>query len=161
MIRDADLLKATMRKKAFAVHDACAKMGFELLIYCTERCPRQQAILYRMGRPIRQIRKKAQQLAEYNPAMAQLLMDVGPQQGHKVTNAGPGQSLHQYGWAFDAVPLLHGKAIWESDHPYFQDYGRAVRDAKLEWAGDWRFKEYFHAQMPGKDWREMIKTLKA
>ncbi len=139
----------------------CAEREVDVLIYCTLRTPAEQARLYRQGRNIRTIRGKAQELRQWNPALADLLMDVGPQYGPKVTAAGPGQSYHQYGYAADGVPLRGGKPMWDASAPEWRIYGDCARAAKLEWAGDWnRGREYPHVQMPGRDWRKMIRGLK-
>ena len=109
--------------------------------------------MYRKSRRFSTIEGKATKLENRGfPALAQVLMDVGPQAGTvgaHVTNAGPGESWHNYRRAFDAVPLLDGKPLWSSRHEEWQIYGQAARDAGLEWAGDWtRFKEFPHSQLP-------------
>jgi peptidoglycan L-alanyl-D-glutamate endopeptidase CwlK len=64
-----------------------------------------------------------------------------------VTHARPGYSLHNFGLAFDVVPLDAGKPIWDASHPVWQRIGNTGKEANLEWAGDWkRFKEYPHFQ---------------
>ncbi len=66
--------------------------------------------------------------------------------------AGPGESWHNYRHAFDAVPVVDGKAMWNSSHLHWQLYGAIARDFGLEWAGDWtRFREYPHSQLPADD----------
>jgi peptidoglycan L-alanyl-D-glutamate endopeptidase CwlK len=67
-----------------------------------------------------------------------------------VTNAGPGESWHNFGHAFDAVPVLDGKPAWNylTAKRHWDAYGEAVRRAGLFWAGDWvTFREYPHAQL--------------
>lgn len=93
----------------------------------------------------------------------------------KVTNAKGGQSIHNYGLAFDIVLLYDndnngsfeeaswslkkdgdkdGKADWMEVVTYFKSKG-------WEWGGDWKsFKDYPHFQMKKKDgssynWREL------
>ena len=150
-------LKATMHKRVEVFLLLCDEAGLPVLIYCTLRDAAEQARLYRQGRNIRTIRGKAVELRTYNAALADLLLDVGPQNGPKVTGAGPGQSLHQYGWAADGVPLRAGKPAWDAADPLWQTYGACAERAGLEWAGNWtRFREYPHLQMPGKDWRKLI-----
>ena len=159
--RNLEDLKKTMQRKANQFLGICALSDLDVLIYCTYRSPEEQARLYRQGRNIRTIKGKANQLRELNPSLADLLMAVGPQHGPKVTGAGPGQSLHQYGWAFDGVPLRDGKPAWAADDPLWQIYGECAEQAGLEWAGNWRsFTEYPHCQMPGKNWRDLIGGLK-
>lgn len=88
----------------------------------------------------------------------------------KVTNARGGQSLHNYGLAFDIVLLYDkdgngtfesaswdtvidrdgdGMADWMEVADYFKSKG-------YEWGGDWTsFKDYPHFQIPGYNWREL------
>ena len=100
--------------------------GLDVLIYCTMRTDDEQAALYAQGR-------------------------TAP--GPVVTNARPGASLHNpqrdgKAWAFDAVPLKHGKAQW-ADDAALNAMGRAGEAAGLEWAGRWRGKlrERVHFQI--------------
>ena len=159
--RSLDDLKKTMSRKANQFLGICALADMDVLIYCTLRSAEEQSRLYRQGRNIRTIRGKADELREHNPALGDLLMSVGPQHGPKVTGAGPGQSLHQYGWAFDGVPMRDGKACWSADDPMWQIYGECAVKAGLEWAGNWtKFTEFPHCQEPGKDWRKLIRGLK-
>lgn len=96
--------------------------------------------------------------------LADLLIAVGPQTGRRVTNAGSGQPMHNYGLAFDAVPLRGGKPVWQTlkkeDRVLWETYGRLGNELGLEWAGNWtRFREFPHMQEPGSQWRELIRTL--
>lgn len=142
-------------------HDA----GLDVLIYCTRRSCEEQARLYRQGRTSARIELMLTALErDYGRAdLAELLHNVGPQYGPLVTNAAPGQSLHNYGLAFDAVPMRHGKPIWNTaapeDHALWELYGALVAAAGLDWAGKWQmFRELPHAQLPGHDWRELMRA---
>ena len=67
-----------------------------------------------------------------------------------VTHARPGYSMHNFGLAFDVVPLNAGKPIWNVSDPAWQTVGRTGKECGLEWAGDWkRFREYAHFQYTG------------
>lgn len=143
--------------------DQCAREGLDVLIYCTHRDFHEQAKLYRNGRRKSLIRDKYNQLIKLGREdLAEILMDVGPQKGRSIlTNAGPGQSYHNYGFAFDGCPLRNGKPVWGTsdaeDRELWSEYGRVAADVGLEWSGKWtRFKEYPHCQMPGVDWRVLI-----
>jgi len=153
------------------LHDAALKMkdafelafkdeNIELLIYCTYRSFEEQAKLYRQGRPFHVIQGMAIRLKKkYNREdLHDILLGVGPQYGKKVTYAAPGQSLHNYRMAFDAVPLKAGrKPLWSKKEETWQVYGRIATQSGLEWAGNWkRFKEFPHVQLPNLDWRQLI-----
>lgn len=114
-----------MQGRAGAFLRECSGAGLDVLIYCTLRSLQEQAALYAFGRS---------------------------RPGRIVTNAGPGESLHNpdadgFAWAFDAVPLLHGKAQW-SDAAALQLMGECGEFVGLEWAGRWRggFRESVHFQ---------------
>ena len=66
-----------------------------------------------------------------------------------MTNAGPGESWHNYAEAWDAVPMINGKPVWKymDAKEYWDAYGETVRQMGMYWAGDWTsFREYPHAQ---------------
>lgn len=89
----------------------------------------------------------------------------------KVTNARGGQSIHNYGLAWDIVLLLDKDnngyfetASWDiyADHDddSVADWMEVVRFFKseldVEWGGDWTWKDYPHFQIDfGLGWREM------
>jgi peptidoglycan L-alanyl-D-glutamate endopeptidase CwlK len=133
----------------------CADAGFELLIYCTLRDAQEQARIFRQSRTKEQVQKKADQfIAQGFPALAKILKDVGAQKaGPKVTNAGPGESFHQYNRAYDCVPVLQGKPIWGTGGAgaaIWDKVGKLGKKCGLEWAGEWTtFREFPHFQLTG------------
>ena len=154
-------LSISVASKAIQVLSGCADRQVELLIYCTYRTVEEQSRLYRNGRGILAIESKAKQLSDkYNrPDLGELLIRVGPQFGERiVTYAGPGQSMHNYRAAFDAVPVVDGKLQWSPDAVEWQIYGNVCAEVGLEWAGTWSIKkrEYPHAQVLGVSWRDLI-----
>ena len=151
--RDLSTLIAPLKDAAIRTQQCCKLHGFYLLVYCTFRSFEEQARLYRQSRRLGQIRRKEIALEALGyPELAQVLEDVGPQWGtigRHVTGAGPGESWHQYRRAFDAVPIVAGKAEWSNSSVYWRKYGRCAVDVGLEWAGNWTtFREYPHSQMP-------------
>ena len=73
--------------------------------------------------------------------------------GKIVTKAKPGQSMHNYGLAFDVVPLRYGKPVWGTtgaDGELWNRIGQIGESVGLEWAGRWqRFREFPHFQWTG------------
>ena len=80
----------------------------------------------------------------------------------KVTNAKGGQSIHNYGLAFDIV-LLYDKdgnetfetASWEQNK-YWMQVVNYFKSKGWEWGGDWKFKDSPHFQKTfGLTWQQM------
>lgn len=66
--------------------------------------------------------------------------------GSIVTNARGGQSFHNYGLAFDIVPIVNGKAIWNQRH-LFEEFAQLAKKRGWTWGGDFvSFKDYPHFQ---------------
>lgn len=153
--RDLKDLVAAASDKALIVQQACREAGgFDLLIYCTLRSLEEQARLYRQSRSRSEINAKMDKLSSRGfDYLARIIESVGPCYGRHVTNAAPGESWHNYGEAWDAVPLIDGKPAWNylQAKAHWDAYGEAVRQAGMNWAGDWTgFREYPHAQLkPG------------
>lgn len=149
----SDLNKEMITKANFVVYQ-CKKNNVDLLIYCTLRSLEEQAILFRSSdRTGEKVKAKIKKFRERGLGfLADIIEKVGPQKydGWK-TNAAPGESYHNYRLAFDAVPMLRGKAMWNyNDYPEgWEAYGNACRMAGLSWGGDWseKYKDYPHAQL--------------
>lgn len=76
--------------------------------------------------------------------------------GSKVTNARAGQSAHNAmiqgkpaARAFDVVPLVNGKAMWDAKHPAWQTMGRIGMELGLNWYGrpNAPFREFPHFEL--------------
>lgn len=118
---------------ALPVRSACMELctraeavGMYILVYCTLRSEEEQGVLYASGR-------------------------TAP--GRILTNAKPGQSLHNpdalgRSWAFDAVPMLAGKPQWENIE-ILDSMGAIGESCGLVWAGRWRgnLRERVHFQI--------------
>lgn len=161
--RDLKDLKPETAEKARDLIYACGNHNIELLVYCTFRDNAEQALLFCQGRTAEQIQKKAQELEiEFKrPDLAAYLVATGARTGKRVTWAGPGQSMHQYGFAFDCVPMVGGKPVWDRITPINQilwaKIGRLGTEVGLEWAGYWpNFKEFPHFQEPNIKWEDLI-----
>jgi peptidoglycan LD-endopeptidase CwlK len=123
-------LHPRLRELAHAHAAKCAVEGITLLIYCTWRSNEEQAELYAKGR-------------------------TAP--GRKVTNARPGESLHNHtangtpaAYAYDAAPLVGGKLDWQFG-PEWQRMGELGESLGLEWGGRWgKLADNPHFQLPAE-----------
>lgn len=84
----------------------------------------------------------------------------------KVTNAKGGQSIHNYGLAFDIVILKQdakGKwhASWDVDE-YWLKVADYFKRKGMTWGGDWKsFKDYPHFEFNfSKTWRDYLASTK-
>ena len=108
----------------------CKSHGIDVLITSTLRDNESQNALYAQGR-------------------------TAP--GKIVTNAKGGQSYHNYGVAFDFVPLVNGKAMWD-DLDLYKKCGEIAESVGLEWAGRWqgKLRETAHCQFTnGLHWSDL------
>ena len=147
--RDINLLVPELKEKAQTLVE---RAPFEVLIYCTARAAEEQAKLWRQSRSKKVIQEKIETLIRFgHTTLAQILEKVGPQSGPPVTHAGPGESFHQYGLAFDGVPIINGKAAWEI-HKYKKEWtelGKIALSLGLNWGGNWpKWADYPHFQLP-------------
>ncbi|WFD12166.1 M15 family metallopeptidase [Tepidibacter hydrothermalis] len=100
----------------------CKKQGIDVLIYSTFRSKEEQDKLYSQGRTA---------------------------SGEKVTNAKGGYSYHNYGLAFDCVPIINKKAQWNRTDLY-DVMGKIGKSIGLEWGGDFKsIKDRPHFQWTG------------
>lgn len=150
-LQDLDVRVAALAAKHIAV---CKAKGVELLVYCTLRDEKEQARLYRTNRSAVDIERKieAMKRAGY-PVLAKILDGVGPQPNVRdakgrmaiKTHAGPGESFHQHGLAYDCAPLVEGRILWDPSHWTWKTIvaeGKALglrdlsfEDGHFEWPG--------------------------
>lgn len=110
--RDLNDLTPEVKAKAEAFIAACLLEGIDILVTSTYRDNEAQTALYAQGRTKR---------------------------GVIVTNAKAGYSYHNFRVAFDVVPLVNGKPVWNTkglDRPLWQKIGAIGKQCGLEWAGD-------------------------
>jgi peptidoglycan LD-endopeptidase CwlK len=120
--RRVEDLHPIVAAKCQAFIGACDAAGIDVLITSTYRDHASQAALYAQGRTT---------------------------PGRIVTNAKPGRSWHNWRLAFDFVPIVAGKAMW-NDHQAFIKCGHIAESVGLEWAGRWtKFPEMAHCQFTG------------
>jgi peptidoglycan L-alanyl-D-glutamate endopeptidase CwlK len=115
--RNLNDLHPVVADKARQFLALCKKAGIDILITSTYRDNESQAALYAQGRT------KA---------------------GRIVTNARPGQSFHNYRLAFDFVPIVNGKAMWNDARTFkrAREIGESIglqglsfELAHLQWTG--------------------------
>ena len=107
--------------------DAAAAAKIDVLVTCTYRSELEQAELYAKGR-------------------------TAP--GKIVTNAKPGQSLHNTkrngnpaARAFDVVPIVAGKLVWDAKHPHWDKLGQIGESVGLKWGGRWKKPDRPHFEL--------------
>jgi peptidoglycan L-alanyl-D-glutamate endopeptidase CwlK len=114
--RNLEDLHPLVADKAKQLVQMAAAEGVEILVTSTLRTFEEQAELFAKGRT---------------------------KPGAIVTDAKPGSSWHNFGLAFDVVPLVNGKAIWNS--PFWNQIGELGMEVGLVWGGDFRsFKDKPH-----------------
>lgn len=88
----------------------------------------------------------------------------------KVTNARGGQSIHNYGLAFDFCLVQGGRTIWDVakdfDNDKIPDWMEVVKifkDAGYKWGGDFKsFKDRPHFEKTfGHTWQQLLEIKKA
>ena len=122
MSREIDHLQPAVARMCREFIYLCAENGIDVIITATRRTMEEQAALYAQGRT-----------------------KAGP----RVTNAAPGKSWHNWGCAFDFVPIKNGKADWNNIMT-FGKCGKIAESVGLEWGGRWRtMKDLPHCQFTG------------
>ena len=98
------------------------KAKISYVITCTYRTNKQQQELYNQGRVTK---------------------------GPIVTNARPGQSLHQYRCALDIYPIVNGKIDLAGRHlTTWKKMAECFKSEGFEWGYDWKtFREMPHFQL--------------
>ncbi len=128
-----DLLPA-VASRCHAFIGACNLTGVDVIITTTYRDFESQDALYAQGR-------------------------TSP--GKKVTNAKGGDSIHNYGRAFDFVPTRNGKPVWGYkgvDSELWLKCGIIAESVGLEWGGRWKtLIDRPHCQYLGGATLEMLR----
>jgi peptidoglycan L-alanyl-D-glutamate endopeptidase CwlK len=116
----SDLLPVVGKKCAAFIAQAKAA-GIEVVITSTYRDHASQDALWAIGRT---------------------------KPGRRVTNAKGGQSFHNFRVAWDFVPVIAGKAVW-NDLSLFRRCGEIGEALGCEWGGRWKMRDYPHLQYTG------------
>lgn len=121
--RSLDDLDPIPREVCKAHIEECRLVGVEIIITSTYRDFDSQAALYAIGRDGDLTRKK-------------------------VTNAKPGKSWHNYKCAWDVVPIVQGKPVWNAKDSAWQDVIIAGEKVGAEAGARWKtFPDLPHFQV--------------
>ena len=105
---DKVVLDNVLKSKADKLIEAASLEGIDVRIISTVRSMDKQAKLYAQGRTTK---------------------------GSIITNAPPGMSYHNYGWAVDVCIYKNGKPDWRSK--YWNRIGEIGVEQGLIWGGNW------------------------
>lgn len=119
--RDISELHPVVQEKAHAFLAMCNQRGINVVVTSTYRDHESQNALYAQGRT---------------------------KPGKIVTKAKGGQSFHNWRVAFDVVPVVNGKAVWDDD-VMWEKLGDIGVQCGLEWGGNWKFRDSPHFQYTG------------
>jgi len=77
--------------------------------------------------------------------------------GQKVTNARGGESLHNYGLAFDYVLIINGEVSWNVDSNWTK-VAETFKKQGFSWGGEWKsIKDYPHLEKTfGYSWQQLL-----
>ncbi|SEW21499.1 peptidoglycan L-alanyl-D-glutamate endopeptidase CwlK [Chitinophaga sp. YR573] len=81
--------------------------------------------------------------------------------GSKVTNAAGGESIHNYGLAFDYALLIDTKISWKVDENW-KKVAQAFKAKGWTWGGEWKsIKDYPHLENTfGYTWQKLLEKYK-
>lgn len=177
MIRSMDELDPDFRSAVDGVLHACLQRHVQMVVYCTLRTVRQQAVLWRQSRSSGEIERHLHVLREHGAnELAEAIVAVGPCDGPPVTNAPPGASWHHYRRAVDAFWLHDDAADWSTRTRNrlglngYSVWADCAERSGLVAGGHWkRFKDWPHVQADedgvlehhGGDWLRVQRALQA
>jgi peptidoglycan L-alanyl-D-glutamate endopeptidase CwlK len=128
-----NLLKPKVKTLALELQKRAKEAGVDIIFTCTARTRAAQDKLYAKGRTL---------------------------PGKIVTRAKGGESMHNYGVAFDICPVVNKKAVW-NDVELFNKIGKIGMAIGLEWGGTWKkFIDKPHFQYTAGYGLEDFKTVK-
>lgn len=116
---------------------ACANRGIEIIVTSTYRDAESQEQLWKIGREPGDTRKR-------------------------VTNARAGHSWHNFRCAYDVVPVIQGKAVWNAKDPVWQEVVEAGIAVGAEAGARWKtFPDLPHFQVRPKAGDDFIDLVEA
>jgi len=149
MSADLNLLRPKTKKLCELWIEACRKEGINLVVTQTLRSMDLQDAYYSQGR---------ESLEVVNSKRAKVkLAKITAKDNKIVTNAKAGTSPHNYGLAWDFVPIINGKADY-TNLALFKKMGEIAKKISfegytLQWGGDFKkIVDMPHIQL--KDWKK-------
>lgn len=143
MVDSLEKLQPIFRELTYKFISKCLEYGIKVKIYNTLRTKEEQEALFLQGRAPVNVVNEARKKAGLKPIIADENKIV------TLTKVSP----HCYGLAFDFVPIVDGKAIWNDDK-LWEKCGKIAENLGLEWGGRWKhFPDKPHVQM--KDWKKI------
>ena len=133
-------LEVETREKALLLLAIASDQGYAIRVTQGLRSLAEQEALYVQGR---ESREKVNAMRRFAG-----MPHLGPLERNRiVTNAKPGYSWHNFGRAFDIVPMRRADRlmpVWAS--PFWRAIGEIGKQVGLEWGGDWTKPDRPHFQ---------------
>jgi peptidoglycan L-alanyl-D-glutamate endopeptidase CwlK len=145
MTSDLEKLNEHFKRLAYIFITECEKQGIRVKIYNTLRTKQEQEALYLQGRTPISVVNLAREKAGLEP--------IKESENKIVTHLK--SSPHCYGLAFDFVPIVDGKVVWNNDF-LWETCGKIAESLGLEWGGRWKsLPDKPHIQM--KNWQKFLR----
>ncbi|MCX7653594.1 MAG: M15 family metallopeptidase [Fervidobacterium sp.] len=147
MLDNLEKLQSDFKQLAHKFVERCREDGIKVKIYNTLRTKEEQEALFLQGRAPVEVVNTARKKVGLTPISAQ---------ENKIVTLSK-DSPHCYGLAFDFVPIVNGKVIWNDDK-LWEKCGKIAEKLGLEWGGRWKdFPDKPHVQM--KNWKRYVKSM--
>lgn len=138
--RDIKELSPYMQEKARQLKEECKKSGIDIMFIETYRKSQIQEAYYSQGRlPLVKV--------NYLRVVAGLELISEKENQKIITNAKSGQSAHEDREAFDVVPVVNKKIVWDRID-LFKKISEIGKKLGLVSGADFKFKDYPHYQNP-------------
>lgn len=147
MSRQITVLDPDFQPIVTNVLSECKAQGVVMVPFFTLRTPIEQARLWRQSRSWKEIKQAIDHLKNDGaPWLADVLQNAGPQHGKWATNALPGESWHNWGFAVDCFLLVDGYAVWNADHKGYRIYAEVATEYNLIAGYCWKSRDAVHIQ---------------
>jgi hypothetical protein len=170
MSRELEDLNPGFKEKVDLLLKRCFNDGIVMRPFFTLRSVYDQAKLWRQSRCWEEISNKIEFLISQEAYfIVDVLQSVGPTNGRWATNAIPGQSIHQYGYATDCYNLVKGDnsryiANWDGDSNAYKIYAHHAKDLGMNAGYFWNKKDSVHVECSNfsipKDWKIIDEMMK-